>query len=60
MRVIWCVMKGGNTEKMVSVPGERERGWTGNWEVKKGNNVHYPLYEIIRHGSKEQLMRIPG
>lgn len=41
MRVIWCVMKGGYTEKMVSVPGVR--GWTGNLEVKRGNCVHCPF-----------------
>lgn len=51
-------MKGGNTKKMVSVPGEKEhREAEQETEVRKGNNVHCPLYEITRHCSEYQLMR---
>lgn len=41
LRVIWCVTKGGNTEKMVSEPGVRARRGSARLdaEVKEGNNV---------------------
>lgn len=38
MRVIWSVMKGGNTEKMVSVPGGTEGGEAGQ-EAQRSKRV---------------------
>lgn len=53
LRVIWCVTKGGNTEKMISVPGVRARKESARLdaEVKEGNNVHSLVWEIVRQNT---------
>lgn len=56
-RVIWCVTKRGNTEKVVSVPGVRATAVSGrpDSEVREGNNVHPLLWESVRRFSRHQL-----
>lgn len=56
-RVIWCVTKRGNTEKVASVPGVRATAVSGrpDSEVREGNNVHSLLCNVVRRCSRHQL-----
>lgn len=38
LRVIWCVMRGSNTEKMAPIPSEKERGEAGQ-EIQRPKGV---------------------